>query len=140
MAHQAHDHNEQYVDLTEGVGFRLFDRPINSMGVAYTYGKFFFESCTKTVIYPTVALATGATIGTLEGLTRGERGSFKIRLNSVLNAVGKRSIRLANMTAVACSYTELICRVFYFSFLPHLTSALLPCLRGCLQFCLRHRE
>lgn len=41
MAHQQQHPqlHEDYIDISEGVGSRLFDKPVNNMGVAYIYGK-----------------------------------------------------------------------------------------------------
>lgn len=38
--HQNPQLHEDYIDLSEGVGSRLFDKPVNNMGVAYIYGEF----------------------------------------------------------------------------------------------------
>ncbi len=58
------------------------------------------------------AVGLGTVLGAYNGLRYGESGSFKIRLNAVLNATGKRAIKMANATAVIRMYTSwLLCVV-----------------------------
>ena len=54
------------------------------------------------------AVGAGTMLGAYNGLRYGESGSFKIRLNAVLNATGKRAIKMANSTAVLC-----MCEISY---------------------------
>jgi hypothetical protein len=47
-----------------------------------------------------VAGAAGLGVGIFQGLRYGEKGSFKIRLNAILNASGKRVVTMANSAGV----------------------------------------
>jgi len=37
-------YHEDYIDLSEGVGSRMFDKPVNNMGVAYICGKSYSQA------------------------------------------------------------------------------------------------
>eukprot|EP00689_Sawyeria_marylandensis_P003605 EC826107.1.p1 GENE.EC826107.1~~EC826107.1.p1 ORF type:complete len:153 (+),score=70.28 EC826107.1:49-459(+) len=48
-----------------------------------------------------LSASVGGVYGIMEGLIKGEKGSIKLRTNSVLNHLGKRGITFANTTGVA---------------------------------------
>jgi non-canonical (house-cleaning) NTP pyrophosphatase len=50
------------------------------------------------------AAGAGLGVGIYQGLKYGEQGSFKIRLNAILNASGKRTVTMANSAGVISNF------------------------------------
>ncbi|KAL9653924.1 hypothetical protein ABK040_014138 [Willaertia magna] len=87
----------EYLELEEEGSSRVLERAMSNVGIAYIG-----------------SLGIGALNGVYSGFKYGERGSFKVRLNSILNHAGTKSIKLANSIAAGLLTYHLLDIGLYF--------------------------
>jgi hypothetical protein len=83
--HDQHQLQPEFLEVEESN--KILDKEMYKIGVGYM-----------------TFAALGGGYGFLNSFRNGEKGGFRIRLNSILNNVTKYSIKTANQAAVICKF------------------------------------